>query len=145
MNVLVAPWGMAQTGHLDAVLMAIGLLFCKALVVGAAVVVIESSFAKLRLYKIPEFTVASFMLAVLAVVIFLFEPGLREPASQRVRCGVDDHRCDRAALGVRVVACPGRVGAAAALRARIGRRRRLSPSRPRRLGTAAARCTHSGR
>jgi hydrogenase-4 component E len=39
------------------------------------VVVIESSFAKLRLYKIPEFTVASFMLAVLAVVIFLFEPG----------------------------------------------------------------------
>jgi formate hydrogenlyase subunit 4/hydrogenase-4 membrane subunit HyfE len=75
MNVLVAPWGMAQTGHLDAVLMAIGLLFCKALVVGAAVVVIESSFAKLRLYKIPEFTVASFMLAVLAVVIFLFEPG----------------------------------------------------------------------
>jgi formate hydrogenlyase subunit 4/hydrogenase-4 membrane subunit HyfE len=74
MNVLVAPWGMAQSGHLDAVLMAIGLLFCKALVVGAAVVVIESSFAKLRLYKIPEFTVASFMLAVLAVVIFLFEP-----------------------------------------------------------------------
>ena len=56
------------------VLAAIGLLFCKALAVGAAVVVIESSFAKLRLYKIPEFTVASFMLAVLAVVIFLFEP-----------------------------------------------------------------------
>jgi formate hydrogenlyase subunit 4/hydrogenase-4 membrane subunit HyfE len=74
MNVLVAPWGMAQSGHLDAVLMAIGLLFCKALVVGTAVVVIESSFAKLRLYKIPEFTVASFMLAVLAVVIYLFEP-----------------------------------------------------------------------
>jgi formate hydrogenlyase subunit 4/hydrogenase-4 membrane subunit HyfE len=74
MNVLVVPWGMAQTGHLDAVLMAIGLLFCKALVVGTAVVVIESSFAKLRLYKIPEFTVASFMFAVLAVVIFLFEP-----------------------------------------------------------------------
>jgi formate hydrogenlyase subunit 4/hydrogenase-4 membrane subunit HyfE len=74
MNVLVTPWGMAQSGHLDAVLMAIGLLFCKALVVGTAVVVIESSFAKLRLYKIPEFTVASFMLAVLAVVIFLFEP-----------------------------------------------------------------------
>ncbi|HLI58611.1 MAG TPA: NADH-quinone oxidoreductase subunit H [Solirubrobacteraceae bacterium] len=75
MNVLVAPWGMANDGHLGAVLVAIGLLFAKALIVGAAVVVIESSFAKLRLYKIPEFTVASFMLAVLAVVIFLFEPG----------------------------------------------------------------------
>jgi formate hydrogenlyase subunit 4/hydrogenase-4 membrane subunit HyfE len=74
MNVLVVPWGMASTGNLGSVLIAIGLLFCKALLVGAAVVVIESSFAKLRLYKIPEFTVASFMFSVLAVVIFLFEP-----------------------------------------------------------------------
>ena len=73
-NVLVVPWGMASTGRLDRVLLAIGLLFVKALGVGTVVVVIESSFAKLRLYKIPEFTVASFMLAVLAVVIFLFEP-----------------------------------------------------------------------
>jgi formate hydrogenlyase subunit 4/hydrogenase-4 membrane subunit HyfE len=74
-NVLVAPWGMSSTGSLGSVLVAIGLLFAKALVVGAAVVVIESSFAKLRLYKIPEFTVASFMFAVLAVVIYLFQPG----------------------------------------------------------------------
>jgi formate hydrogenlyase subunit 4/hydrogenase-4 membrane subunit HyfE len=74
MNVLVVPWGMSSSGSLGSVLVAIGLLFCKALCVGAAVVVIESSFAKLRLYKIPEFTVASFMFAVLAVVIFLFEP-----------------------------------------------------------------------
>jgi formate hydrogenlyase subunit 4/hydrogenase-4 membrane subunit HyfE len=75
MNVLVAPWGMASSGRLDLVLASIGLLFVKALGVGAVVVVIESSFAKLRLYKIPEFTVASFLLAVLAVVIFLFQPG----------------------------------------------------------------------
>jgi formate hydrogenlyase subunit 4 len=74
MNVLVVPWGMSSTGSLGSVLVAISLLFAKALVVGAAVVVIESSFAKLRLYKIPEFTAASFMFAVLAVVIFLFEP-----------------------------------------------------------------------
>jgi formate hydrogenlyase subunit 4/hydrogenase-4 membrane subunit HyfE len=75
MNVLVVPWGMATSGRLDLVALAIGLLFVKALGVGAAVVAIESSFAKLRLYKIPEFTVASFSLAVLAVVIFLFQPG----------------------------------------------------------------------
>jgi formate hydrogenlyase subunit 4/hydrogenase-4 membrane subunit HyfE len=75
MNVLVVPWGMASSGRLDLVLLAIGLLLVKALGVGAVVVVIESSFAKLRLYKIPEFTVASFLLAVLAVVIFLFQPG----------------------------------------------------------------------
>jgi formate hydrogenlyase subunit 4/hydrogenase-4 membrane subunit HyfE len=74
MNVLVAPWGMANDGRLGAVALAVALLLAKALVVGAAVAVIECSFAKLRLYKIPEFTVGSFMLAVLAVVIFLFEP-----------------------------------------------------------------------
>jgi hydrogenase-4 component E len=37
------------------------------------VVIIESSFAKLRLYKIPEFTVASFLLAVLAVITFVLQ------------------------------------------------------------------------
>ena len=74
MNVLVVPWGMSSSGSLGSVAVAIGLLFAKALVVGAVVVGIESSFAKLRLYKIPEFTVMSFLLAVLAVVIFLFGP-----------------------------------------------------------------------
>ena len=74
-NVLLAPWGLASTAGLGEVVAAILLLAGKALAIGAAVVVVESSFAKLRLYKIPEFTVASFMLAVLAVVIFLFQPG----------------------------------------------------------------------
>jgi formate hydrogenlyase subunit 4/hydrogenase-4 membrane subunit HyfE len=73
-NVLLAPWGLAADGRLDRVGLAIGLLFIKALGIGLVVVVIESSFAKLRLYKIPEFTVGSFMLAVLAVVMFLFQP-----------------------------------------------------------------------
>jgi formate hydrogenlyase subunit 4/hydrogenase-4 membrane subunit HyfE len=74
-NVLVVPWGLASTGNLGSILIAIGLLAAKALGIGLAIVVIESSFAKLRLYKIPEFTVAGFMLAVLGVVIFLFQPG----------------------------------------------------------------------
>jgi formate hydrogenlyase subunit 4/hydrogenase-4 membrane subunit HyfE len=72
-NVLLVPWGLAGTHRLDDVLFAIALLFAKALGVGIVIVVIESSFAKLRLYKIPEFTVASFLLAVLAVVIFVLE------------------------------------------------------------------------
>jgi formate hydrogenlyase subunit 4 len=73
-NVLVVPWGLASSGRLDVVALAIALLLAKSAAIGAAIVVIESSFAKLRLYKIPEFTVASFLLAVLAVVIFLFGP-----------------------------------------------------------------------
>lgn len=73
-NVLVAPWGLAGDGHVGAVLLAILLLLVKCAGVGLAVVVIESGFAKLRLYKIPELTVASFLLGVLAVVMFLFGP-----------------------------------------------------------------------
>jgi formate hydrogenlyase subunit 4/hydrogenase-4 membrane subunit HyfE len=74
LNVLVAPWGLAGTRQLGGVLLAIAILMGKCLGMGLLVVVTESSYAKLRLYKIPEFTVAGFLLAVLAVVIFLFEP-----------------------------------------------------------------------
>ncbi|MGH7330092.1 MAG: respiratory chain complex I subunit 1 family protein, partial [Polyangiaceae bacterium] len=72
-DVLVVPWGLAGTHRLDDVLIAIALLFAKALGIGVVVVVIESSFAKLRLYKLPEFTVASFLLAVLAVITFILQ------------------------------------------------------------------------
>jgi formate hydrogenlyase subunit 4/hydrogenase-4 membrane subunit HyfE len=72
-DVLLAPWGLSGTHRLDDVLLAILVLFGKALGVGAVVVAIESSLAKLRLYKIPEFTVGSFLLAVLAVVTFVLE------------------------------------------------------------------------
>jgi formate hydrogenlyase subunit 4/hydrogenase-4 membrane subunit HyfE len=72
-DVLVVPWGVAGTHRLDDVVLAILILFAKALGVGLVIVVIESSYAKLRLYKIPEFTVASFLLAVLAVITFILE------------------------------------------------------------------------
>jgi len=73
LDALVVPWGISRSRALDSVLLAIVYLFLKAVGLGVVVVVIESSFAKLRLYKIPEFTVASFLLAVLAVVIFALQ------------------------------------------------------------------------
>jgi formate hydrogenlyase subunit 4/hydrogenase-4 membrane subunit HyfE len=73
LNVLVAPWGLASDHRLDHVLLAIVILFAKTLAVGLVIVGIESAYAKLRLYKIPEFTVAGFLLAVLAVITFVFE------------------------------------------------------------------------
>ena len=73
-NVLVAPWGLSADGRIGPVLLALALLLAKCAAVGVAIVVVESSFAKLRLYKIPELTVASFLLGVLAVVMFLFGP-----------------------------------------------------------------------
>jgi len=72
-NVFVAPWGLAADARLGHVLLAIGFLLAKALGIGLVIVAIESSFAKLRLYKIPEFTVGSFLLAVLAVITFVFQ------------------------------------------------------------------------
>ncbi len=73
MNVLVLPWGLAGDARLDHILLAIVVLMGKAALVGLVIVGVESAFAKLRLYKIPEFTVAGFLLAVLAVVTFVFE------------------------------------------------------------------------
>ena len=72
-NVFAVPWGLAHDGRLDHVLLAIALLLGKALGIGLVIVAIESSFAKLRLYKIPEFTVGSFLLAVLGLISFVFE------------------------------------------------------------------------
>lgn len=69
-NVLLFPWGISADGRPLTVLLALVLLLAKMMVVAAVVVGIESSFAKLRLLKIPEFMGAGFILSVLAIVTF---------------------------------------------------------------------------
>ena len=54
LDALLVPWGISHSRALDRVLLAILYLFLKAIALGAVILVIESSFAKLRLYKIPE-------------------------------------------------------------------------------------------
>jgi formate hydrogenlyase subunit 4 len=66
-DVFVAPWGLASTQRLGAVLLAIVALLAKAAGVGIVVAVIDDSFAKLRLFKITEYVAAAFLLAVLGV------------------------------------------------------------------------------
>ncbi len=66
-DVFLAPWGLASTRELSAVLLAIVALLAKATAVGCVVAVIDDSFAKLRLFKITEFASAAFLLAVLGV------------------------------------------------------------------------------
>jgi formate hydrogenlyase subunit 4 len=68
-NVFVAPWGLAGSRSLGAVLLAIVALIGKAFVVGAIFTVIDNSFSKLRLFKITEFMAAAFLLAILAVLV----------------------------------------------------------------------------
>ncbi|HEY3957699.1 MAG TPA: NADH-quinone oxidoreductase subunit H [Streptosporangiaceae bacterium] len=66
-NVFVAPWGLSATAKPADVLVAIVTLLAKAAGVGVIVVIIDNSFAKLRLFKITEFVAAAFLLAVVGV------------------------------------------------------------------------------
>jgi formate hydrogenlyase subunit 4 len=68
-NVFAAPWGEAGSRQLGAVFLAIPAFIGKALGVGAIFAVIDSSFSKLRLFKITEFMAVAFLLAVLAVLV----------------------------------------------------------------------------
>jgi len=73
LNVLVAPWGLAQGENIFEVLLAIPLVLLKILVFVLILVVIESSLAKLRLFRITEFLGAAFVTSVAAMISRLLE------------------------------------------------------------------------
>lgn len=75
LNVFIAPWGLASSAALGAVVLAIAALLAKCLFLGVVVSVVDNSFAKLRLFKITEFVAAAFLLAVLAVFTLYFGGG----------------------------------------------------------------------
>jgi formate hydrogenlyase subunit 4 len=77
LNVLTAPWGLALEGRTTvlAVVVALASLLLKMLAVCVVIVVIESTVAKWRFFRIPEFLGAAFILAVLAVVTFYLTQG----------------------------------------------------------------------
>jgi formate hydrogenlyase subunit 4 len=75
LNVLVVPWGLAAHDSAGDVVVAMALLLAKMLALGLVIVVIESSFAKLRLFRIPDFMGAGFVLSVLAILVFYLANG----------------------------------------------------------------------
>jgi len=75
LNVLVAPWGLAAGQTWDSVLVAIPLVLAKIFVFVLVLVVIESSLAKLRLFRITEFLGGALVISILAMftrVLFSF-------------------------------------------------------------------------
>jgi len=72
LNVLVTPWGLAAGAALGPVLLAVPCVLFKMLLFLLVLVAIESSLAKLRLFRISEFTGAAFVIAVVAMVSRLF-------------------------------------------------------------------------
>jgi formate hydrogenlyase subunit 4 len=68
MNVFIIPWGLGNAttfvGGLTGTLALLG----KLAVCGLAIVVIDSSFAKLRFFRIAEYLGAAFLLALIGIV-----------------------------------------------------------------------------
>jgi formate hydrogenlyase subunit 4 len=73
LNVLVTPWGLAGSQQIGALLVAIPLLLLKIFVFLLVLVLIESSMAKLRLFRITEFLTAAFITSVAAVLTRLLQ------------------------------------------------------------------------
>ena len=72
LNVLVTPWGLAADQSIGKVLLAIPLVLFKMFVFVLVLVVIESSLAKLRLFRISEFLGGAFVTSVAAMILRLF-------------------------------------------------------------------------
>lgn len=72
LNVLVAPWGLASTTAVSAVLLAVPLVLLKILVFVLVLVAVECSLAKLRLFRISEFLGAAFVISVAAMITWVF-------------------------------------------------------------------------
>jgi formate hydrogenlyase subunit 4 len=67
MNVFVLPWGLGNARTIEGGLLAIPVLLGKLALCGLAIVVIDSSFAKLRFFRIAEFLGAAFLIALVGV------------------------------------------------------------------------------
>ena len=70
LNVLVIPPGLATEASPIPILIAILSLAGKMLAAAVLIVFIESALAKIRILRVPEFLGASFVLSVLALVVF---------------------------------------------------------------------------
>jgi formate hydrogenlyase subunit 4 len=68
LNVLVTPWGLASGKGIAEVLLAAPLVLLKVGLFIIVLVVIESSLAKLRLFRVSEFLGAAFVTSVVAMV-----------------------------------------------------------------------------
>jgi formate hydrogenlyase subunit 4 len=72
LNVLLAPWGLADGREMHQVLAAVPLILIKILVFAILLVMIETSLAKLRLFRISEFLGAAFIASVTAMIVSIF-------------------------------------------------------------------------
>ncbi|CAM5779557.1 respiratory chain complex I subunit 1 family protein [Castellaniella caeni] len=75
LNVIITPWGLATTPHWADVLLAIPKVLGKMLVFLVVLAVIETTLAKLRLFRISEFLASAFVICVFAMGVRLVGVG----------------------------------------------------------------------
>lgn len=66
---LFVPWGIAAAGNPTALLLAIPVLIVKLAVGGVLLAVVETSNAKMRIFRVPEFLATAFLLAVIGMLV----------------------------------------------------------------------------
>lgn len=72
LNVLVTPWGLARAIAVHEVLLSIPFVLLKVLAFAVTLVAVESSLAKVRLFRISEFPGAAFIISVAAMITWVF-------------------------------------------------------------------------
>jgi formate hydrogenlyase subunit 4 len=72
LNVLLAPWGLAEDGSPASVAAAVVLVSLKVVIFLGIIAAIESSVSKLRLFRITEFLAAAFVISVTAMITRAF-------------------------------------------------------------------------
>lgn len=66
---LFFPWGIAEANHPVALLGALFFLALKLTIGGAALALIETCSAKMRIFRVPEFLMTAFLLAVMGMLV----------------------------------------------------------------------------
>ncbi len=66
---LFFPWGMADVGSPQQLILALPVLVLKLAIGGAILALIETASAKMRIFRVPEFLATSFMLAVIGMLV----------------------------------------------------------------------------
>ncbi len=66
---LFFPWGIAGANAVGALLLAVPILIAKLAVGGALLALIETASAKMRIFRVPEFLMTAFLLAVIGMLV----------------------------------------------------------------------------
>ena len=66
---LFFPWGMAEVGSPQQLILSLPVLILKLAIGGAVLALIETASAKMRIFRVPEFLATAFMLAVIGMLV----------------------------------------------------------------------------